>query len=222
MQVLLFEDHDRLASAIVKGLGDFGFGVDSFANAADGLIAMKTVAYDGIVLDLGLPDRDGVDVLRELRGYDTRTPVLILTARDGVDDRVAGLDAGADDYVLKPFAMKELAARLRAIMRRPGKALGATLTVGNLQLDVASRQASVDDCIVRFTPREIGALELLMRREGQVVSKAALEDGLYGLSKDVSANAIEVLISRVRRRLEVADARCSIHTLHGIGYLLKE
>jgi DNA-binding response OmpR family regulator len=222
MQILLFEDHHRLASSIVKGLADFGFGVDSFASALDGLSAMKTVAYDGIVLDLGLPDRDGIDVLRELRGRDTNLPILILTARDGIDDRVAGLDAGADDYVLKPFAMKELAARLRALLRRPGRSLGGMLAVGNLRLDVASRQATVNNAVVRFTPREIGALELLMRREGQVVSKAALEDGLYGLSKNVSANAIEVLISRVRRRLESAAANCSIHTLHGIGYLLKD
>jgi len=222
MQILLFEDHDRLAMSIKKGLADFGFGVDSFASALDGLSALKAVAYDGIVLDLGLPDRDGIDVLRELRGRDTRTPVLILTARDGIDDRVAGLDAGADDYVLKPFAMKELAARLRALLRRPGRSLGAMLAVGNLRLDATSRQATVNDAVVRFTPREIAALELLMRREGQVVSKAALEDGLYGLSRNVSANAIEVLISRVRRRLEAAGASCSIHTLHGIGYLLKE
>jgi DNA-binding response OmpR family regulator len=222
MQILLFEDHDRLASSIVRGLAHFGFGVDSFANAADGLSAMKAVAYDGVILDLGLPDRDGIDVLREVRERDRRTPILVLTARDGIDDRVAGLDAGADDYVLKPVAMKELAARLRALLRRPGRSLGATLTVGNVRLDVASRQVTIRDSVVGFTRREIGALELLMRREGQVVSKGALEDGLYGLSKDVSANAIEVLISRVRRRLEAAAASCSIHTLHGIGYLLKE
>jgi len=222
MQILLFEDHDRLAMAIAKGLGDFGFGVDFFANAADGLSAVRTIAYAGIVLDLGLPDRDGIDVLRELRSRDTSTPVLILTARDDVDDRVAALDAGADDYVLKPLAMKELAARLRALLRRPGRALGTTLTVGNLHLEVAARQATVNNSAVSLTPREIGVLELLMRREGQVVSKAALEDGLYGLSRVVSANAIEVLISRVRRRLESAGASCSIHTLHGIGYVLKE
>jgi DNA-binding response OmpR family regulator len=222
MQILLFEDHDRLAMFIVKGLADFGFGVDIFASAADGLSAMKSVAYDGIVLDLGLPDRDGIDVLRELRGLDTRTPILILTARDGVDDRVAALDAGADDYVLKPCDMKELAARLRALLRRPGQSLGTMLTIGNVHLDVASREVAVNNSVVRFTPREIGALELLIRRQGQVVSRAALEDGLYGLSKDVSANAIEVLISRVRRRLEMAGASSSIHTLPGIGYLLKE
>jgi DNA-binding response OmpR family regulator len=222
MQILLFEDHDRLAMSIVKGLADFGFGVDRFACAADGLCAMKAIAYNGIILDLGLPDRDGIDVLRELRERDRRTPILVLTARDGIDDRVAGLDAGADDYVLKPCAMKELAARLRALLRRPGRSLGAVLTAGNVRLDVASRQVTVSGSVVRFTRREIGALELLMRREGQVVSKAALEGGLYGLSKDVSANAIEVLISRVRRRLDAAAANCSIHTLHGIGYLLKE
>ena len=117
MQILLFEDHDRLAMSIVKGLADFGFGVDSFASALDGLSAMKTVAYDGIVLDLGLPDRDGIDVLRELRGRDTNMPILILTARDGIDDRVAGLDAGADDYVLKPFDAGKLKAVVEAGLR---------------------------------------------------------------------------------------------------------
>jgi DNA-binding response OmpR family regulator len=222
MRIILFEDHERLAKSVVEGLAPFGFGIDAFASALEGINATKSIAYDGIILDLGLPDRDGVDVLRELRGRDTSTPILILTARDGVDDRVTGLDAGADDYLLKPFAMKELAARLRALLRRPGRSLGAVLKVGNLELDVASRQATVNGSIVRFSSREIGALELLMRREGHVVSKAGLEDGLYGLNKNVSVNSIEVLISRVRRRLETVDAGCSIHTLHGIGYLLKE
>jgi DNA-binding response OmpR family regulator len=222
MRIALIEDHDRLATSIVDGLAGFGFGVDAFVTAADGINATRTIVYDGIVLDLGLPDRDGVDVLRELRDRDGGTPVLILTARDGIDDRVAGLDAGADDYVLKPFAMKELAARLRALLRRPGRALGAVLKVGKLRLDVASRQASVNGTDIRFSAREVAALELLMRREGQVISKAGLEEGLYGLNTDVSANAIEVLISRVRRRLETADAGCSIYTLYGIGYLLKE
>jgi DNA-binding response OmpR family regulator len=125
MRIALIEDHHRLAKSIAEGLASFGFGVDTFGTAADGITATKNLVYDGIVLDLGLPDRDGVDALRELRARDGTTPVLILTARDGVDDRVTGLDAGADDYVLKPFAMKELAARLRAVLRRPGRALGA-------------------------------------------------------------------------------------------------
>jgi DNA-binding response OmpR family regulator len=222
MRIALFEDHHRLAKSIVDGLAGFGLGVDRFESARDGINATRDIRYDGVVLDLGLPDIDGIQVLRELRLRDGSMPVLILTARDGIDDRVIGLDAGADDYLLKPFAMKELAARLRALLRRPGRSLGSVLEVGNLSLDVSSRQVSVNGLIMRFSSRQIATLELLMRREGQVLSKAALEDGLYGLSIDVNPNTIEVLISRVRRRLEEANAGCSIHTLYGIGYLLKE
>ena len=134
MRILLFEDHTRLADSIVKGLAGLGFGVDAFATAGDGLNAFKSIAYDAIILDLGLPDRDGLEVVRDLRENSASAPILILTARDGIDDRVNGLDAGADDYVVKPFAMKELAARLRALLRRPGQALGGVLSVGNLQL----------------------------------------------------------------------------------------
>jgi len=211
-----------IGEAIRAGLKREGFAVDWVHDAAAAAAALRTEPFALLLLDLGLPGSDGLTLLKSLREKAEALPVLIITARDAVSDRVAGLDAGADDYVLKPCAMKELAARLRALLRRPGRALGATLTVGNVRLDVASRQVTVSGSVVGFTPREIAALELLLRREGQVVSKAALEDGLYGLSKDVSANAIEVLISRVRRRLEAAGASCSIHTLHGIGYLLKE
>ena len=222
MRILLFEDHRRLATSVTGGLSRFGSSVDAFTTAQEGIEATRKVVYDAIVLDLGLPDRDGLDVLRELRDSDTGTPVLILTARDGVDDRVAGLDAGADDYVLKPFAMKELAARLRALLRRPGRSLGVVLKIGKLSLDAASRQVTIENNVIPFSLRELSALELLMRREGQVVSKAVFEDTLYGMGKTVSQNSIEVLISRLRRRLEKNNAGCSIHTLHGIGYLLKE
>src|SRR5262249_53480839 len=165
---------------------------------------------------------DGLDLLIELRQSNISSPILILTARDTIDDRVAGLDRGADDYVPKPFAMKELAARLRALLRRPGRALGAVLESGNMSLDTTRRQIEVNGSVVPISPREISALELLMRREGQVVSKRALEDTLYGLSEEVSPNTVEVLISRLRKRLEEIGANCSIHTLRGIGYLLRE
>jgi DNA-binding response OmpR family regulator len=169
-----------------------------------------------------LPDRDGLDVISELRRRNVASPILILTARDGIDNRVAGLDRGGDDYLLKPFAMKELAARLRALLRRPGRALGAVLESGNVALDTVLRQVEVNGRVVPVSRREIGALELLMRRAGQVVSKRALEDALYGLSDDVNPNTVEVLISRLRKRLEEIGANCSIHTLRGIGYLLRE
>ena len=222
MRILLLEDHCRLAESISSGLARFGFGVDAFPTAADGISAVKSMTYDAIVLDLGLPDRDGLEILGELRQNNSAAPILILTARDGVDDRVTGLDAGADDYVVKPFAMTELAARLRALLRRPGRSMALTLNVGNLCLVVSSRQVTTNGATVRFSAREIESLELLMRREGQVTSRSVLEDSLYGLGRNVSPNSIEVLISRLRRRLRAIDGGCSIHTLHGIGYLLKE
>jgi DNA-binding response OmpR family regulator len=222
MRIVLVEDHDRLAHAIVKGLDEFGFRVDSFATAEDGINATRSTEYHALILDLGLPDRDGLEVIGELRQRNIELPILILTARYGVDDRVAGLDRGADDYLMKPFAMKELAARLRALLRRPGRVLGATLESGNLSFNTVLRQLVVNGCVVAISPREIGALELLMRRAGQVVSKRALEDALYGLSGDVNPNTVEVLISRLRKRLDDIGADRSIHTLRGIGYLLRE
>ena len=222
MRILLLEDHDGLARSIVEGLNEFGFGVDAFATAEDGIGATKSLEYDAIIVDLGLPDRDGLDVISELLGHRVASPILVLTARGGVDDRVAGLDRGADDYLVKPISMKELAARLRALLRRPGRALGTVLESGNLRLNTLVRQLEVDGQVVPISPREIGALELLMRRAGQVVPKRALDDALYGLSEDVNPNTVEVLISRLRKRLDDVGADCSIHTLRGIGYLLRE
>lgn len=222
MRVLLFEDHSRLAGSIAEGLAALGFGVDAFQTAGDGLHAFKSIVYDAIILDLGLPDREGLSVLRELKQSHSSAPILILTARDSIDARVAGLDAGADDYVVKPFAMTELAARLRALLRRPGHVLGEILNLGNVQFRTSTREVIINGAAVRFPAREIAALELLMRREGQVVAKSTLEDSLYGLAKNITPNNIEVLISRLRRRLTSHGARCSIHTFYGIGYLLKE
>jgi DNA-binding response OmpR family regulator len=222
MRILLIEDHLRLAQSIVEGLSGFGLGVDLFATAEEGLSAAESASYDAIILDLGLPDRDGLDVISELRAQAKLIPILILTARDGIDDRVKGLDRGADDYLLKPFAMKELAARLRALLRRPGGPLGATVDIGNISLDTTTRQIKVDGKVVAISGRELDALELLMRRADRVVPKRLIEDSVYGLSDEVSSNTIEALVSRLRRRLELIEARVSIHTLRGIGYLLTE
>jgi two-component system, OmpR family, response regulator len=222
MRVLLIEDHQRLARTVVDGLAGFGFGVDLFETGEDGLAATKGVAYDAIVLDLGLPDGDGLDIIPDLREATDNIPILILTARDGVDDRVAGLDRGADDYLLKPFAMKELAARLRALLRRPGGPLGLVIEVGNVCLDTTVRHLKVGGRVVAIPPRELDALELLMRRSGKVVPKRLFEDTIYGFGDEVAANTIEALVSRLRRRLQVIDAKVMIHTLRGIGYLLTE
>lgn len=222
MRVLLIEDHERLARSIVDGLAASGFGVDFFMTAAEGAAAAEIVSYDALILDLGLPDRDGFDLIKDLRAAADRTPILILTARDGVDDRVEGLDSGADDYLVKPFAMKELAARLRALLRRPGGPLGTTIGIGKISLDTAARQLKVDGQTVAIPRRELDGLELLMRRADQVVPKRLFEDSVYGMSAEVTPNTIEALVSRLRRRLEAIGAGVSIHTLRGIGYLLKE
>jgi DNA-binding response OmpR family regulator len=222
MRILLIEDHDRLAQTVVDGLGGFGFGVDLFSTGGEGLAATKGVTYDAIVLDLGLPDGDGLEIIHELREATGCIPILILTARDGVDDRVAGLDRGADDYLLKPFAMRELAARLRALLRRPGGPLGLTINIGNICLDTAARHLKVDGRVVAVPPRELDALELLMRRTDKVVPKRLFEDTIYGFSDEVTSNTIEVLVSRLRRRLQTIEAKVTIHTLRGIGYLLTE
>jgi len=222
MRILLVEDHQRLAETIVDGLAPFGFSVDLFMTAGEGLTAAKTIIYDALILDLGLPDRDGLDLVSDLRSSANHIPILILTARDGIDDRVAGLDKGADDYLLKPFAMKELAARLRALLRRPNGPLGMSLDIANLSLDTVMRQIKVDGRIVAISRRELEALELLMRRADQVVPKRLLEDSLYGFNAEVTGNTVEALVSRLRRRLDSINARVTIHTLRGIGYLLTE
>jgi len=222
MRILLIEDSRRLAQSLVAGLSGEGFDLDTFPTAQEGMCAFSSLHYDAVVLDLGLPDRDGIETLSDLRRKRNEIPILILTARDSVESRVMGLDAGADDYLVKPFAMSELAARMRALLRRPGQPLANLLKIGNTQLDSASRQVIVRDSIVHFSVREIKALELLMRREGQVISKTVMEDNLNGLHKNATQNSIEVLIFRLRRRLEQSGSDCSIHTLHGIGYLIKE
>ncbi len=197
-------------------MASFGIGADTFLTAEDGLAATRSIAYDALVLDLGLPDRDGLDVIRELRAKSIRTPILILTARGGIDERVEGLDRGADDYLPKPFAMKELAARLRALLRRPGGPLGTTIDIANLSLDTAARQVKVDGRVVAISRRELDALEILVRRADQVVPKRLLEDTIYGLSNDVTSNTIEALVSAPAT--ETGGHACvavSIHTSAG-------
>jgi len=222
MRILLIEDHRRLAEAIAEGLDREGFGVDVFTTAGDGEAAARTLCYDAIILDLGLPDRDGLCLLKALRVAGSSTPVLILTARDGIDARVSGLDAGADDYLLKPFEMKELAARLRALLRRPGAVLGAVLKAGNVQLDSVGRVVTVNGLPTSIPRREFDVLELLMRRAGQVVTRTALEEKTYGLNDPVLPNALEAAVSRLRKHLPGASAGVSILAMRGVGYLLTE
>jgi DNA-binding response OmpR family regulator len=161
-------------------------------------------------------------LLRARRTRGDEVPILLLTARDEVEHRVEGLDAGADDYLLKPFAMAELVARIRVLLRRPSSSLGVTLAEGNLSFDTVNRQATVDGDQVMLSRREVDLLELLMRRSGRVVSKAAIEDGIYPFGEEIASNAVEVLVHRLRKRMQQAGATVQLHTLRGIGYLLSE
>lgn len=222
MRVLLVEDNAELVTLLVKGLARSGFSADSVTNAADAAHALATMHYAAAVLDLGLPDEDGLSLLRGIRGRGDSTPVLILTARDGVTDRVNGLRAGADDYLVKPFAMEELVARLQALLRRPGNLLGRQLTFGNVSLDTEGRQVFVAGLVRPVPARETAVLEILLRRGGNVAPKRLFEDQLFGLSGDVGSNAVEVYVHRLRKMLADFGATVKIHTVRGVGYLLAE
>ena len=222
MRILFVEDNLRLATLVNKGLENENFTIDALGTLADAEAAIDTTDYDAIILDLGLPDGDGLDFLKSLREQKKTLPVLILTARDGIEDRVKGLNAGADDYLLKPFAMEELTARVRALLRRPDGGINVKLTSGNLSFDTTSREVTVNNQVIKISPREMSVLEQLMRRAGRVVAKDTIESKLYGFGDDVSINSVEANISRLRKRLLNANASVNIHTLRGVGYLLSE
>ena len=220
MRLLLIEDHARLGELVFAGLGAEGFVVDWARSLTEAFEARDGSAYDLILLDLGLPDGDGLDLVRRLRRVRDDTPILILTARGGLGDRIVGLDLGADDYLVKPFEMGELMARCRALLRRPGACLGVVLEWGNVALDTAGHALTIAGVTVALAPREFALLESLMRRAGQVVSRSSLEQQLYSLDAEVTPNALEVSVSRLRRRLVAARADIALKTAHGVGYAL--
>ena len=221
IRILVIEDVERLAGLIVKGLEKAGFQAQAVHTAQDGLDVIHDGAVDAIILDLGLPDQDGLELLKSIRAADVALPVLILTTRITVADRVIGLDSGADDYITKPFAFEELIARLRALLRRPAQNVSDVLTVGSLSLNTQTREAEINGESALLTPKELLLLEQLMRRAGNVVSKVFLEDNIYGGSPS-SANSLEVLIHRLRARLNELGAQVVIHTVRGIGYMMTE
>lgn len=220
MRVLLAEDNPRLAILIAEGLEAEGFVLDRFASLSVAWESMAVTPYDLLLIDLGMPDGDGVDFIRAVRRTGSGAPILVITARNGLGDRVGGLDSGADDYLVKPFDMAELAARCRALLRRPGGCLGITLSLGNLDFDTVAREVRVGGRVIHVPPRELDLLERLMRRAGHVVSKTSLEEAMYALSSEVTPNALEAAASRLRRRLGAAGADVILHTAHGIGYML--
>ena len=222
MRLLLVEDNQRLAEYLATALRNGGFAVDQVGTTADADGALATTQYDAILLDFGLPDRDGLEWLGDQRRRQMMRPILVLTARDSVEDLVAGFNQGADDYLRKPFAVDELIVRVRALLRRPGGALGVKLTAGNVTFDTSNREVSVSGTIIEFGRREMEGLELLMRRAGRVVPKSAIEEAIYSFEEDLASNAIEVLVHRIRRRLQDAGADLHIHTLRGVGYVLSD
>jgi len=222
MRLLVVEDNEELAQLLAKGLESAGFEVDILTTVAESTLALTTTRYAAMILDLGLPDGDGLSVLRELRHRNDPTPVLVLTARGGVHDRVGGLRSGADDYLVKPFAFDELVARLEALLRRPGQMLGRSLRVANLAFDTETRQAFIGNQPQLFSAREVAVLELVMRRKGNVVSRKVLEDHIFGLGGDVASNAVEVYVHRLRKQLIDQGAEVKINTIRGVGYVMTE
>ena len=220
MRLLVVEDEALIAEIVRAALLRGGFAVDTVRLSADAREALACNPYDAAILDLGLPDGDGLKLLKELRANRNAVPVLVLTARDAVEHRVAGLSAGADDYLVKPFAMAELIARTKALLRRPGGALGATLRAGNVAFDTIGRDVRIGETALVLPRREAAILEHLMRRLGRVVPKALLEEKLYGLDDELESNAIPVHVHHLRRRLGDGGANVEIHPVRGVGYLL--
>jgi DNA-binding response OmpR family regulator len=222
VRLLVIEDESRIAEILKSGLQRAGFAVDVVLKCADAREALAVTIYDAAILDLGLPDGDGLDLLTELRSARNGVPILILTARDAIEDRVSGLDAGADDYLVKPFATVELNARTKALLRRPGGALGVKLQAGNVVLDTVGRDVRVGELSLQLPRRECTILEHLLRRQGRVVPKTVLEEKLYGIDEELESNAVPVHVHHLRRKLQDAQATAEIHTVRGIGYLLTE
>ncbi|WP_420466075.1 response regulator transcription factor [Panacagrimonas sp.] len=217
--MLIIEDNQRLCQAVAVSLRAQGFAVDTAASVSEGLQVWQAADYDAAVLDLMLPDGSGLDALKQMRQRGNKTPVLILTALGAIEDRVRGLDGGADDYLVKPFAMQELIARLRALLRRPGAALGRTLTLGNVKLDTSARIATVAETPLDLTRSELIVLEALLRNQGRVISKERLAECLYDFEQERSANSVETQVHRLRKKLAAAGADVSLRTLRGLGYL---
>jgi DNA-binding response OmpR family regulator len=220
MRLLIVEDNPALGASVAGTFRGKGYAVDHVATGEDADAALRAHAYDLVVLDLGLPDVDGLELLRRLRARRSRVPVLILTARDALEERVQGLNAGADDYLGKPFALAELEARAGALIRRGVGGASAVVAHGRLTLDTAARLVRVDGQPVELPRRELCVLEALLLQRGQVVSKKALLEKLFDFDEEAGVNAVELYVHRLRRKLEPAGVR--IRTVRGLGYLLEE
>ena len=220
MRILVVEDDPLLAESLVRALQQQGYGVGHARRGQDADTALRTHHFDLLLLDIGLPDVDGFEVLRRLRARSDATPVLVVTAREAVDERVHGLDLGADDYLTKPFSLSELEARVRALLRRAKPALAARIVVGGLTVDSAARRAKIDGCAVELTAREWALLELFLARPGHALSKLAIARTIGDSAATIAPNTVEVYVSRLRSKLEPAGI--VIRTVRGFGYLWEQ
>jgi two-component system copper resistance phosphate regulon response regulator CusR len=222
MRILIVEDEAKTAAYLQKGLTENGFVVDTVGRGDDGLHLARTQEYDLVVLDVMLPERDGWSVLTALRQAGKQTPVLFLTARDTVPDRVKGLELGADDYLVKPFAFSELLARVRTILRRsPGRQPEA-LQIADLSLDLIRHRATRAGQRLDLTPKEFALLSLLARRQGEVLSRTLIAEQVWDMHFDSDTNVVDVAVRRLRRKADDAFPRKLIHTVRGLGYVLEE
>ncbi len=221
MRILVVEDEKKVASFIKKGLEEEGYAVDVAADGEEGLATALTRVHDLIILDIRLPKLDGLRVLRMLRQDDVTTPVLLLTVRATIEDKVLGLDAGADDYLTKPFAFQELVARVRALLRRRAEAEPTILQLGDLTLDPARRTVSRGGEKLDLTPREFALLDYFMRNPGRVLTRTMIAEHVWDYSFDTSTNVIDVYVNYLRKKIDAGRVPKLLHTVRGVGYVLR-
>jgi len=222
MRVLVVEDEIKTAAFVRKALQAEGFATDVLPNGEDALAAIETTPFDAIILDIMLPGRDGLSVLKEMRDRRITTPVLLLTARGAVSERVEGLNAGADDYLAKPFALDELIARVRALCRRGGGSGAVILRVGDLTLDTVKRVARRGNEVIELSPREYLLLEFLMRNQGRACGRMAIVETVWDYDFDPGSNLVDVYIMRLREKIDLPSQPRLLHTVRGVGYVLRE
>lgn len=222
MRILVVEDQPEMNALLVKQLKAAGYSVDSCLTGTDALAYLAGGVYDAVVLDIMLPGVDGLEVLRRRRAAGDRTPVLLLTARDGIEDRVRGLDSGADDYLVKPFALQELLARLRVLIRRKTDQVSEVITVGDLQVDCMARTAARGGQPIALSAKEFAVLEYLARHAGTVLSRERISQGVWNYDYEGGSNVVDVYIRYLRKKIDEGREPKLIHTVRGVGYVLRE